>query len=154
MRMLTMAGALLLLPSALRAQALAQQIQGAGDGTVRLSFAARAGVCGSSHGVTVMDGGHDDDWVGDCERGPVRVSLRMRSGMVSDATTRVAGHWRPGNDRVTDLGIVPAREAADAMLALARRAAEDAGDELITAATLADSAEVWPELLRMARDGG
>jgi HEAT repeat protein len=152
--LLTLAGALLLSPSALAGQALTQRIQGAGDGTVRLSFAARAGVCGSDHGITIMDDDDDEDWVSDCERGPVRVSLRMRGGKVADATTRVAGHWRPGTDGVTDLGLVPAREGADAMLALARRADEDAGDELITAATLADSAVVWPELLRMARDEG
>jgi HEAT repeat protein len=153
--LLTLAGALLLAPSALAGQALTQRIQGAGDGTVRLSFAARAGVCGSDHGISIMDDDDDDEgWVSDCERGPVRVSLRMRGGKVAEATTRVAGHWRPGTDGVTDLGLVPAREGADAMLALARRAEEDAGDELITAAMLADSAVVWPELLRMARDGG
>jgi HEAT repeat protein len=84
----------------------------------------------------------------------VRVSLHMRGGKVAETTTRVAGHWRPGTAGVTDLGLVPAREGAEAMLALARRADEDAGDELITAATLADSAVVWPELLRMARDEG
>ena len=63
-------------------------------------------------------GNDDDEWVSDCERGPVRVSLQMRSGKVSEATTRVAGHWRSGAGGVTDLGLVPARDAADAMLAL------------------------------------
>jgi HEAT repeat protein len=151
--LLVVAGALLLSPPSAGAQALARRIQEAGDGTVRLGFAARPGVCGNGHGITIMDGDDDDDeWVSDCERGPVRVSLRMRGGRVSDATTRVGGHWR-SEVTVTDLGLVPARQAADAMLALARGADEEAGDELITAATLADSAVVWPELLRLARDG-
>jgi HEAT repeat protein len=57
---------------------------------------------------------------------------------VSEATTRVAGRWRSQGAGTTDLGLVPARDAADAMLALARTSGEDVGDELITAATLAD----------------
>jgi HEAT repeat protein len=152
--LLAVAGALLL-PASLGAQSLVQKIRATGDGTVRLSFAARAGVCGSNHGITIMDGDDEgDDWVSDCERGPVRVSLRMRNGKVSEATTRVAGRWRSEGPGITDLGLVPARDAADAMLALARASVGDAGDELITAATLADSAVVWPELLEMARDDG
>jgi HEAT repeat protein len=154
MRILLAVAGALLLPASLGAQSLVQKIRGAGDGTVRLSFAARPGVCGHANGISISDGNDDDEWVSDCERGPVRVSLQMRSGKVSEATTRVAGHWRSGTGGVTDLGLVPARDAADAMLALARTSGEDAGDELITAATLADSAVVWPELLRMARDDG
>jgi HEAT repeat protein len=151
--LLTVAGALLLLPAALPAQTLVQRIRGAGDGTVRLSFAARPGVCGHANGISIMDhDDEDDDWVSDCDYGPVRVSLRMRGGKVSEATTRVAGHWRSASAGATDLGLVPARDASDALLTLARAADEDAGDELITAATLADSVVVWPELLRMARD--
>lgn len=154
MRMLFAVAGALLLPASLGAQSLAQKIRSAGDGTVRLSFAARPGVCGHANGISIYDGDDDDEWVSDCERGPVRVSLRMRDGKVSEATTRVAGRWRSQGAGVTDLGLVPARDAADAMLALARTSGEDAGDELITAATLADSAVVWPELLRMGRDSG
>jgi HEAT repeat protein len=103
----------------------------------------------------ISDGESDDpDWVSDCERGPVRVSLRVRDGRITEADTRVAGRWRSGRSDVKDLGLVPAREAADLMLALARRAGQDAGDELLTAATLADSAVIWPKLLRMAREDG
>jgi HEAT repeat protein len=50
--------------------------------------------------------------------------------------------------------MVPAREAADVMLKLAVEARGDDAGELITAATLADSAVVWPELLRIARNTG
>jgi HEAT repeat protein len=78
----------------------------------------------------------------------------MRGGKVSEATTRVAGQWRAGAAGVTDFGLVPARDAADALLALAREAADESGDELLTAASLADSVVIWPELLRMARDRG
>lgn len=144
---------LALLPGALTAQSLAQRVQSAGDGTIRLSFAAREGVCGHGSGISIIDPSDpDDEWISDCERGPVRVSLRMQSGRVAEADTRVAGRWRPGRPGVHDLGLVPAREAADLLLGLARRAGEEAGDELLTAATLADSSVVWPELLRMARE--
>jgi hypothetical protein len=144
------------LPVPLAAQSLAERVRGAGDGTVRLSFAAREGVCSRGPGsITIMSGdGRDGEWESDCERGPVRVSLRMRGGVPSESQTYVGGRWRPGGSGVTDLGLVPAREAADLLLALAPELTADDGGELVTAATLADSAVVWPQLLRMARDGG
>lgn len=155
MQSMLLLAALAISPAALAAQSLAERVRTAGDGTVRISFAAREGVCGHASGISIMDGDDaDDEWISDCERGPVRVSLRMRSGRVTEADTRVAGRWRTGRTGVRDLGLVPAREAADVLLALARQAGEEAGDELLTAATLADSAVVWPELLRMAREDG
>jgi hypothetical protein len=149
-RILRLAAGLALLPAALGAQSVADRLRAAGDGTVHLSFASRPGVCGTGTGISIDDD-DDDDWESDCERGPVRVSLRMRGGRVAEAETRVGGRWRPGRAGVTDLGLVPAGEAAALMLALARRAGDDGGD-LITAATLADSVVVWPGLLRLARD--
>jgi hypothetical protein len=144
---------LALLPASLGAQSLADRIRGVPDGTVRLSFAARAGVCGSGpNSITITDADDDTEWEGDCDRGPVRVSLRVHGGRITKADTYVGGRWRAGAGRVTDLGLVPAREAADALLALTGRVEDDAGGELITAATLADSAVVWPQLLRIARD--
>jgi hypothetical protein len=142
-----------LLPAPLTAQSLAQRVQGAGDGTVRLSFAAREGVCSRGPGsITILDDDDDEEWESDCERGPVRVSLRMQDGRVAESETYVGGRWRAGRDRVTDLGLVPAQEAADLLLALAPQVGDDDGGELVTAATLADSVVVWPQLLRLARD--
>lgn len=135
----------------LEAQGLAARVRGAPDGTVRLSFAAREGVCGSGpHSITIRDSHSSDEWESDCERGPVRVSMRLRGGRVEEAETYIAGRWRPGGG--TDLGLVPAREAADLLLDLAPGAPGDNGNELITAAALADSAVVWPRLLEIARD--
>lgn len=147
--------ALLLAPAPLAAQSLAQRLQAAGDGTIRLSFAAREGVCGHANGITITsdDPDDDDEWVSDCERGPVRVWLRMRGGRVADAETRVAGRWREVRAGTTELGLVPAREAVDLLLGLARRSAGSESDELLTAIAMADSVVVWPELIRMARDG-
>jgi HEAT repeat protein len=133
-------------------QTLAQRVRSAGDGRVRLSFASRPGVCGSGSSITIHHEGDDDgEWEGECERGPVRVSLRLQAGRVTDADTHVGGRWRAGSASGTDLGLVPAAEAAMLMLDLARRAGEEGG-ELITAATLADSIVVWPGLLELARD--
>lgn len=147
------AASLLLLPEALGAQTLARRVQAAGDGTVRMSFAAREGVCGSGSGSITIHDGHDDDWVANCDRGPVRVSLRVRQGRVTEAHSYVGGRWRQAGGSVNDLGLVSAREAAAYLLTLAPGAGEDGG-ELITAATLADSATVWPSLLRIAREDG
>jgi hypothetical protein len=142
--------------SPLGAQSLAQRVQGAEDGTVRLSFASREGVCSSGPGsITIMDADdrHDNEWESDCERGPVRVSLRVKGGKITDSETYVGGRWRAGRGKVTDLGLVPAQQAADLLLALAPQATDDDdGGQLLTAATLADSVVVWPQLLRMARD--
>ncbi len=144
---------LVFLPSAGIAQSLAERVRGVPDGTVRLSFAAREGVCGSGPNSITITGKHDDtEWEADCERGPVRVSLRLARGRIAESDTHVGGRWLAGRGPVTDLGTVPAREAADLMLRLAVEADDDDGGELITAATLADSAVVWPELLRIARD--
>ncbi len=142
------------LPLPLAAQSLAQRVQGAGDGTVRLSFAARKGVCSRGPGsITILDDDRgDQEWESDCPRGPVRVSLRLERGRVTGSETYVGGRWRPGRGQVTDLGLVPAREAAELLLTLAPEAGDHDGGELITAATLADSVVVWPRLLAMARD--
>jgi hypothetical protein len=137
----------------LAGQSLAQRVGRVTDGSIRLSFAARPGVCGSGrNSIQIIDDEDDDEWEGDCERGPVRVSLRLRGGRVTDSDIYVAGRWRPGGRAVTDLGLVPAREAVSLLLDLARRASNDGGEEMITAATLADSVVIWPELIALAKD--
>jgi HEAT repeats len=150
-RRTTILGALLLLPAALQAQTLAERAAALGEGTLRLSFAARAGVCGNGgHSITIVSDDERGEWESDCAPGPVRVSLWIRGGKVADAHTYVGGRWRPAEGRTTDLGTVPARQAAADLLALAEAGRTD-GEELVTAATLADSAIVWPALLRLAR---
>ncbi|MBA3496272.1 MAG: HEAT repeat domain-containing protein [Gemmatimonadales bacterium] len=155
-RSVTMLGALLWLPAALHSQTLAQRVASLGDGTLRLSFAARAGVCGNGgNGITLVsddERGADGrgEWENDCAPGPVRVSLRVRGGRVADAHVYVGGRWRSPQSGTADLGTVPARQAATELLALAEGGRGDA-EALVTAATLADSVVVWPMLLRLAR---
>jgi hypothetical protein len=147
--------ALAVLPARLASQSLAEQVRSAGDGTVRLSFASREGVCSQGPGsITIMDSDEHAEWESDCAGGPVRVSLRMQGGRVTRSDTYVGGRWRAGSGRVTDLGTVSARAAAELLLDLARGVVDDDGGELVTAATLADSVVVWPQLLRLARDPG
>ena len=142
---------LLGLAPALEAQTLAQRAAALGEAKLRLSFASRPGVCGTGgHGITIDSDDERGEWESDCERGPVRVSLEVRGGRIAHARTYVGGRWRPADARTTDLGVLPARQAATELLALAEQSPIDAG-HLITAATLADSAVVWPTLLRLAR---
>lgn len=168
---LVLVWALVAAPAA--AQRLGARIAAAPDGIVRLSFAARPGVCGDGHSVIALecaggkcgrgrwgrtitlDRGFEDDEVEyDCEPGPVRVSLTMRSGRVQTLRTYVGGRWvaPPRDVAVTDLGTASAREAADFLLGLASREDTRGGEEAILPATLADSVTVWPMLLKLARD--
>ena len=142
---------ILCLPAGLAAQDLIHRVAGLKEGGLRLSFAARPGVCGNGDkSITILDNDDSDEWVGDCERGPVRVSLRVRSGRVIHASTHVGGRWRDPVSGTTDLGTLPAKEAASALLDLVEQAEDDA-ENLIVAATLADSATVWPTLIELAR---
>ncbi len=127
------------------------------DAEVRLEYRTRAGVelCAGG-GVRIEGDGpsvHRTRWSTSerCRRGPAAVRLRIRGGRLARLELRPA---RDGGSReVRDLGRVRAGEAADALLALARRdASEDAAEDAMVAAMVADSAAVWPSLLEMARD--
>lgn len=137
--------------SAQEVGSLARQVAAAPDGTVRFRYAAREGVCGDGHHISIGDGNHDhDDW--DCQPGPIEIEIEKYDGRISDLDMWVG---RPRSSREaarTDLGTVGAREAADYLLDLARQAGGDIGDETIGAASLAADVVIWPELLEMARD--
>jgi hypothetical protein len=144
------AAAVLVCP--LSAQTVADRVAEIRDGVVRMSFAAREGVCGrGDHTRMVSRGTRSDDWQRGCDAGPVRVALHLVDGTVVDLETRVGGRWRRGEAGV-DLGTVPAPEAADYLMTLAASVDSDPGKEAIFAAALADSVTVWPDLERLARD--
>lgn len=139
---------------------LERRVAAAPHGTVRFSFAARPGVYGNGRNVISWDcdrGGRcrsrqvEGDWASACDSGPVRIVLSVRAGAVTDLRTYVGGEWRPGTG-VTDLGTVGAREAAAYLLALAEKDSGRAAERAILPATLADSATIWPDLLRIARN--
>jgi hypothetical protein len=134
------------LPADARAQTLAQRVAAVGNGTVRLSFAARPGVCGDGmHNIREDQG--NDEWEEDCEPQPVRVALRVLDRRVTGVRAYVGGRWRPG--AATDLGMVRPQDAAAYFISLAER--RDLSGDALLPATLADSVTIWPSLLRLAR---
>lgn len=149
----TLVGLLLgaLAAPSLGAQPLARRVEAVEDGVVRMSFAARAGVCGNGRNITTR-GGRDHYWQADCESGPVRVLLAVERGRVVRIRTYVGGRWRDAAE-VNDLGTVDASEAVDYLLGVAERLDGDVGKQAIFPVVLAEGVTVWPRLLRLARDG-
>ena len=151
--------ALLLLGVSPAAGQLARQVSQAPDGQVRMTYAAREGVVGNGRDIISWDcdGGNcrsqhmqgrsndGDEARWPCDTGPVRVTLWVRGGEVQSLRVAVGGAFRAGAGTTTDLGTVPAAEAARYLLTLDVKHA-------VFAAALADSATIWPELLRMAKD--
>jgi hypothetical protein len=142
----------LALPALAHAQTIAQRVAQAPDGTVRMSFAAKPGVCGNGRNISTSRG--SDEWESDCDSGPVRVALSVRNRQVTRIRTYVGGRWRVATSDVTDLGSVPARQASDFLLVLAGKLDGEGGRDAIFPATLADSAVVWPKLIAIAKDAG
>ena len=157
--------AALLLPGVAGAQSIADRVRSLGTGTLRLSFASRAEVCGNGqagsvtirrgNGQTYMnwnDRGRNEWEADECEPGPVRVSVTVEDGRPLSLRTYVGGRWRPGGENVLDVGTVSTREATDWLLDLAERGTGKASSNAIFAATLADSVNVNSRLMRIARN--
>lgn len=144
---------LLALPAAAMAQSLESRVFAKQDAVVRMSYASRPGVCGSGEGNINMRDGDDerDGWTSDCESGPVRVTLTIAHGTVTKVSTRVGGRWLPKTG-VTDLGMVSAPAASQLMLNIARTGRGQAAEDAILPAMLADSVQVWPDLLKLAKN--
>ncbi|GLC25461.1 HEAT repeat domain-containing protein [Roseisolibacter agri] len=157
-----------------RGGALAARVGEMRDGYVRLTFPLRPGVCGVGESVRVgreqrwvgnnwygeFSGnalrGRDVEWERECETGPGRVVLDVSGGSVQQVRFYVGGKWRPADERVLDLGEVPAAEAAGLLLRLAQgddlRAEPNAQRSAIFPATLGADVVAWPALLRIAKD--
>ncbi|HUQ20656.1 MAG TPA: HEAT repeat domain-containing protein [Gemmatimonadaceae bacterium] len=148
-------------PHAAKAQNLARRVNDAPDGKVRFEFAARQDLCGTgnyvSHGPNNRmswdsDYSEDVEYSEDCVRGPVRVVITKNGGQISRIRTYMGGRWRATNERTTTLGVIGVRDATDYLLSVANNTSSKVGSEAIFPTTLADSVEVWPALLRLARD--
>ena len=131
----------------LEAQSLTDRVSAVQNGTVRMSYAAREGVCGNGRNINTSS--RSREWEHDCEPGPVRVAIEKHDGVATEIRTYVGGRWRPG-DNVTDLGTVSAPRAAEFFMGLAERSTELRGD-VIAAGVFADSAMNTSALLRIAR---
>jgi hypothetical protein len=146
------------------AQSLASRVARVSNGTVRMTFAVRPGICGSGNSITHTNGrgrsnwgndgnySRDVEWENDCSVGPARVVLDRRGGELADLRFYVGGRWRPAGADVVDLGTVPAREAADYLVSIAQSEKGSMGEKAIFPATIADSAQIWPALIKIARN--
>lgn len=156
-RSLLAIAALSALGSPLSAQSLADRVAGAAQPRVQFTFASRADVCGNGRSFIQVAG---DSWYGSfndadrrdpCVAGPVRVLLdRAGREVVSIAT--YAGPVPEAVAGVTDLGRVRSRDAAEYLLGLAERAEGRVSRDALFPAVLADSVDVSPRLLAIARN--
>ena len=144
------------------AQSIASRVARVSNGTVRMSFAAKPGICGSGNSIRSSRGrttwandwntSRDVEWESDCSIGPARVVLDRRNGELADLRFYVGGRWRPAGSDVVDLGMVPAGEAADYLVSIAQSEKGSMGEKAIFPATMADSANIWPAMLKIARN--
>lgn len=135
---------------------VAARVNAVRDGDVRMTFAARPGVCGWGEGnVRVISSrrSSNDDWEATCAPGPVRVVLTRRNGRTVEVDTYIGGRWRDRSD-VTDLGRVPASDAAEFFLEVAETGEGEVAKDAVFPTAVADSVTVWPRLLRLARQSG
>jgi HEAT repeat protein len=129
-----------------------------------MTFATKPGICGTGSSIMRSNSrgrmtwgdnwnrSPDIEWDIDCTYGPARVVLDRRDGELEDLRWYVGGRWRPAGSDVVDLGMVPAGEAADYLISIAQSEKGSMGEKAIFPATLADSAEIWPSLLKIARN--
>ena len=153
-----LAGAAQLAP----AQSIASRVARVSNGTVRMSFAAKPGICGSGNSIRNGRGrttwgndwntSRDVEWESDCSVGPARVVIDRRNGELADLRFYVGGRWRAAGSDVVDLGVVSAREAADYLVSIAQSEKGSMGEKAIFPATMADSSNIWPALIKVARN--
>jgi HEAT repeat protein len=131
------------------------------DGAAVVRFATRAAACGDGRDLIALG---DRLTVGSsyvsfggarwgrqsCLHGPARVTLTVRGGAVSDVRVSV-GAPAAAAGAARDLGVVGAPAAAAYFIDLATRTAGRGAERAVTAAALADSADVWRPLLALAR---
>jgi len=151
------------LPQGGAAQSIASRVNRVSNGTVRLTFAAKPGVCGSGNSIRRENGrgstnwgnwndSRDVEWDNECSMGPARVVLDRRNGELIDLRFYVGGRWRTAGADVVDLGTVSAHDAADYLVSIAQTEKGSMGSKAIFPATIADSAIIWPALLNIARN--
>ena len=146
---------------------LARRIASAPDGLVKMTYAAREGVCGDGRSfiaeatsaargyeVWFLDGMSMSSVSGDigarCASGPVRLLLVVRDRRVV-AVQPFVGPSSPATERAaTDLGTVPVADVSRYLLGLAAQGREEIGRNAILAATIADSVRIAQPLAAIA----
>lgn len=139
------------------AQSLADRVASAAQPRVQFTFAARQEVCGNGRSYYQIAG---NTWHGSfneadrrepCVNGPVRVLLDRAGRDVISVSTFV-GPIPEAVPGVADLGRVSTRVATDYLLGIAERGEGRVSRDAIGPAVLADSVDVTPRLLAIARN--
>lgn len=159
--------ALLAAPWVVNAQIpLAERLRATGTRTVAFSTAARAETCGDglhtfSDGVggarsrffdgAVYSHGPWENRLAPCDRGPVRITVRVVEGKPSWMRVAVGPLVALG-DTVTDLGSLSTREVGDFLTTLARAGDGRASAEALLPIAVVDSLPRWEVLSSIARD--
>ena len=148
--------ALVVAPATTSGQELARRVSAVDDGIVRLTYPTKPGVEICDQGIRIGERNmmwhshpHDDE-PENCRTGPVEIEVKVRSGQVTDVDV-----IRNPSDRTsggTDFGEVGAQAAVDFLLEAARTGGRGTGaEEAVFPMTLADVADVWQDLLVLAR---
>lgn len=142
------------------AQSLARRVDGAPDGPVQFTYAARPGVCGNGRtyiqtGPNSFSGSFNGSMAetmrsDPCVNGPVRVVLDRAGREIISIDTYVGPPQR--DPAATDLGEVRADDAAAYLLSLAERAEGKAARDALMPAMLADAGNTVGRLVSIARD--
>ena len=149
---------------------LARRVTSAPDGLVKMTYAARDGICGdgrsfiadastASHGYDVWfsEGNFSttssmSNLESRCTRGPVRLLLVVRDHRVVDVQPFV-GPSSPATERTgTELGTVAVNDVSRYLLDLAAAGREDVARTAILAASIADSVRIAGRLADIARN--
>lgn len=151
-----------LLTAPLDAQ-LSRRVNQVSEGEVRLTFDILPDICGWGNGWSRGDNwrtnrgdwgrstSRDVQWTNECSSGPGRLVIDRGGGETLKLRFYVGGRWRE-RPNVTDLGHVPNQDAADYLMSLVRSERSSVAKEAIMPLTIIDDVEVWPGLLRVARD--
>ena len=141
---------------------LASRVAQAPDGIVRLQYDARPDACGDGRDIVgfrrALFGSSFESYGSwsnvRCVAGPLRVSLTVENRRPVRVRTQIGGAWPSTSERVTDLGVVPSREASAYFLSIVPvlELSERKGRMLLPAVLAAD-ANVMPALIGIARDG-
>ena len=138
-------------------QSLADRVAGTSEPRVQFTFAARPDVCGNGRTFIQVAGNqwygswNDGDRNEPCVAGPVRVVLDRAGREVVSIATFVGPAPAP-TPGIADLGRVRTRDAADYLIGLAERAEGRVSRDAVLPGMLADSVDMAPRLLGIARN--
>ena len=144
------------------AQPLAQRVVRAPDGAVFIEVASRPGACGDGREIIGYRNalfGRNFQTIGNwtnvrCVAGPVRVTLTVAAGVVTQMRAQIGGSWASSETRVTDVGSVAPEEASAFFFTLVPALEARGGsrkDRILLPAVLADAPALQP-LIAIARN--